>query len=156
MKTWNSILLGLGIALLSVPDLQAQYSLQKSAVAGGGAVTGSAGRYSLNGTVGQKEASGVSSGGSYVLVGGFWAMPTAIQAPGAPRLGVEWAGNGKVKVFWPLPATGFVLDQGPFLVNEPALPPWTQVALPYSTNASQVFIEVPPSQSRFYRLRKLP
>ena len=53
----------------------------------------------------------VFSNGAYTLVGGFWALPTAVQTPGAPLLGVEPLGSNKVRVFWPLPATGFVLDQ---------------------------------------------
>ena len=56
-----------------------------------------------------------------------------------------------MRVFWPLPATGFVLDQSPTATGA-----WSQVTLPYATNATELSISVPaPAGYRFYRLRKL-
>ena len=58
--------------------------------------------------------------------------------------------NGAAIVSWPATATGFVLDQ--------SLTPtggWSQVAFPYTTNASDIRVSVPvPTGNKFYRLRK--
>jgi len=117
---------------------------------GGGTSTG--GVYAVSGTIGQPDA-GVLSGGNYSLVGGFWGIVSAVQTPGAPLLNIEHAGNG-VRVFWALPATGFVLDQTATLTGSPTIP-WAQVAFPYQTNATHISITVPmPTGNKFYRLRK--
>jgi hypothetical protein len=114
---------------------------------GGGSSTG--GVYSVSGTIGQPDA-GAMSGGVYSLVGGFWGV-TAIQAPG-PLLSIEFAA-GSVRVFWPRPSTGFVLDYTTDLID-PANTVWSEVPFPYNTNATHISISVPmPSGKTFYRLR---
>jgi hypothetical protein len=75
---------------------------------------------------------------------GFWSL-FAVQTPGAPLLSLERIGDA-VRVFWPKPATGFVLDQ-----NLTVTGVWSQVSLPYATHIS---ITVPlPVENKFYRLR---
>jgi len=112
------------------------------------------GIYVVSGTIGQPDASGPLSGGSYTLVGGFWALPTAVQTPGAPLLRVQQLAGNNVRIYWPLPATGFVLDQTLVLTNSPATNSWSQVAFPYQTNATEISITVPsPVGKKFYRLR---
>jgi hypothetical protein len=119
---------------------------------GGGTSTG--GVYSVSGTIGQPEA-GTLTGGPYQLTGGFWGVVTAIQTPGAPLLSIERLGNGSVRVFWPLPATGFVLDQTTLLASPPPAISWSQVPFPYQTNATHISITVPmPTDKKFFRLRK--
>jgi len=60
-----------------------------------------------------------------------------------------------VRVYWPLPATGFVLDDTTALAAPPAAISWTQVVSGYQTNATHIFITVPaPMGHKFYRLRK--
>ena len=59
-----------------------------------------------------------------------------------------------MRVFWPLPATGFVLEQTMALATSPATSVWSQVSFPYQTNATHISITVPPTGSKFYRLRK--
>jgi hypothetical protein len=77
-----------------------------------------------------------------------------VQTPGAPLLSVERLG-GNVRVFWPLPATGFLLDQTTALASPPAAIVWTQVPFPYSTNTTHISLTVPaPAGNKFYRLRK--
>jgi hypothetical protein len=94
------------------------------------------------------------SGGTYSLVGGFWGIVAPIQTPGAPLLSVERVGTS-VRVFWPLPATGFLLDQTTALASPPAAIVWSQVPFPYATNATQISITAPaPTGNKFYRLRK--
>ena len=117
---------------------------------GGGASTG--GVFAVSGTIGQPDA-GAMSGGPYALVGGFWGVAHAVQTPGAPRLSIERT-NGAVRVFWPLPATGFVLDEAAVLTGS-ATNGWSQVAFPYVSNATQISVTVAaPAGNRFYRLRQ--
>ena len=129
------------------------YSFNKFAIAGGGG-TSSGGVYAISGTIGQPDASGPLSGGPYSVVGGFWALPSAVQTPGAPLLSVESLGGNNVRVYWPRPATGFVLEQTLVLSNAPATSVWSQVAFPYQTNATHISITVPSAANKFYRLRK--
>lgn len=128
----------------------AQYAVDWFTIDGGGGVS-TGGVYAVSGTIGQPDA-GMMSGGPYSLLGGFWGV--AIQTPGAPLLSIQHT-NGEVRIFWLLPATGFVLDQTASLVNSPQTNAWTQVPFPYQTNATDISITVAaPSGNRFYRLRK--
>ena len=130
------------------------YSITKFAIAGGGS-NSTGGVYAVSGTIGQTDASGPLGGGTYTLVGGFWALPGAVQTPGAPLLSVEQLAGNNVRVFWPLPATGFVVDQATSLVSPPATNAWSQVAFPYQTNATHISITLTsPPGNKFYRLRK--
>ena len=106
----------------------------------------------MSGTIGQPDA-GTMNGGQFSLQGGFWNV-VAVQTEGAPPLRVVQT-NANVTVYWPLPATGFVLDQTATLVSPPATNLWIQVPFPYQTNATHIFISVPPpSGPKYYRLRK--
>ncbi len=49
------------------------YDLAWSTIDSGGAMFSTGGGYSLGGTIGQPDAGAALSGGSYTLVGGFWA-----------------------------------------------------------------------------------
>jgi len=140
-------------ALANLASAQS-YSIVKFTIAGGGALNSTGGVYAASGTIGQTDASGPLSGGTYSLIGGFWALPSAVQTPGAPLLSVEQLAGHNVRVYWPLPATGFVLDQATSLVSPPATNAWSQVAFPYQTNATQISITVASSGNKFYRLRK--
>jgi len=144
---------GLAAALALAASASAQnYSIDWFTIDGGGG-TSTGGVFSVSGTIGQPDA-GVMSGGNYSLVGGFWGIVGAVQTPGAPLLSVERLG-GSVRVFWPLPATGFLLDQTTALASPPAAIVWSQVPFPYATNATQISITVTaPTGNKFYRLRK--
>jgi hypothetical protein len=125
------------------------FDLSWSTIDGGGG-TSTGGLYSVSGTIGQPDA-GTMSGGNYQLAGGFWGLIATIQTPGSPLLRIDPSG-ANVVISWPLPATGFVLDQSTTL-NSPTTP-WTPVAFPYQTNASRISITVPASiGNKFYRLR---
>jgi hypothetical protein len=54
----------------------------------------------LSSTIGQPDASGAMTGGSYALTGGFWAL-YAVQTPGAPWLSIKIVGSNSVVVSWP-------------------------------------------------------
>ena len=141
------------LAALTTRTSAQSNTISKFALAGGGG-TSTGGVYAVSGTIGQADASGPSGGGSYTLVGGFWALPGAVQTPGAPLLSVEQLAGNNVRVYWPLPATGFVLDQAASLVSPPATNAWNQVAFPYQTNATHISITAPAAGNKFYRLRK--
>ena len=144
--------IGLAAAFALAASAAAQnYSIDWFTIDGGGG-TSTGGVFSVSGTIGQPDA-GAMSGGNYSLVGGFWGIVAAVQTPGAPLLSVERLG-GSVRVFWPLPATGFLLDQTTGLASPPAAIVWSQVPFPYATNATQISITVPsPVGNKFYRLR---
>ena len=154
MRNVHSLTLALLLFLVFAATTFAQYAINKFAIAGGGTLNSTGGTYAVSGTIGQPDASGPLTGGSYTLVGGFWALPTAVQTPGAPLLSVEPLGGNRVRVFWPLPATGFVLDQTLALATPPATSVWSQVPFPYQTNATHISITLPPAAGMFYRLRK--
>jgi hypothetical protein len=73
---------------------------------GGGTSTGSV--YSISGTIGQQDAGGPLTGGSYSLTGGFWAL-YAVQTPGAPLLTITYSSNQAI-VSWPSSVTGWTLQ----------------------------------------------
>ena len=124
-----------------------RYAIDWFTIDGGGG-TSAAGVYSVSGTIGQPDA-GLMTGGPYGLAGGFWSVVAAVQTPGAPLLSIVRQG-GAVRIFWPLPATGFVLDQRLTVTGA-----WSQVSFPYATNVTDISITMPaPTGNRFYRLRK--
>ena len=134
------------LGLMTAALLHAQsFAINWSTIDGGGTSTG--GIYSVSGTIGQPDA-GISSGGSYTMVGGFWGVLSAVQTPNAPLLSIERLASA-VRVFWARPATGFVLEQSLTVTGA-----WSQVAFPYATNATDISITVSaPAGNRFYRLR---
>lgn len=127
-------------------------AMPRHVIAGGGGVS-SGGAFALSGTIGQPDAGAPSSDGAFALTGGFWALPVAVQTPDAPQLAVALT-NGLVMVSWPRPADGFVFDQTTAFSAGRIRTVWTQVAFPYQTNATHIFITTAPSDMRFYRLRK--
>ena len=97
MKTQTKSCLFL-LALLFPLAVSAQpYSIDWYKVSGGGG-TSTNGQYSLSGTIGQHDAGGPMSGGTYSLTGGFWAI-YALQTPGAPTLYISRSGS-TVTVYW--------------------------------------------------------
>jgi hypothetical protein len=116
---------------------------------GGGRSTG--GVYAVSATVGQPDA-GRMSGSNLTLEGGFWGVIAAIQTEDAPLLSVART-NQVVRVSWPLPASGWVLEHTNRVTGSPG--PWPPVPFPYVTNATHIFIPVlPATGNRYYRLRK--
>ena len=145
-KTCRSLVASL-VFLAARLTAQAQnYSIDWFTIDGGGG-TSAGSVYSVSGTIGQPDA-GTLSGGSYTLAGGFWGIVSALQSPGAPLLSIQRI-DGVVRVFWPMPSTGFVLDQSLTVTGT-----WSQVSFPYATNTTDISITVPsPAGNRFYQLR---
>jgi hypothetical protein len=74
------------------------YSVNWYKVSGGGG-TSTGGVYAVSGTIGQPDAGGPMTGGSYSLAGGFWALISVMQTPGAPTLYISHTGN-TVTIYW--------------------------------------------------------
>ena len=103
-------ILGLIILALAVLSARAQsYSVDWYKIAGGGG-TSTGGLYSVSGTIGQPDASGAMTGGSYSLTGGFWSLINVVQTTGAPTLSITHSGNSVI-VSWPTPSASWTLQQ---------------------------------------------
>ena len=137
------------VLLLLVSGASAQSFAIAPFTIGGGGGTSTGGVFAVSGTSGQLDAnSQPMTNGNFSLTGGFWSL-VAVQTPDAPLLSAQRQG-AEVRVFWPLPATGFVLDQ-----SLTATGAWSQVSFPYATNATDISVSVPaPIGNKFYRLRK--
>jgi hypothetical protein len=147
--------LKLGIAICALAGITSlahaqSYSIDFWSIDGGGG-TSSGGSYTLSGTVGQPDA-GKLTGGNYTLEGGFWGVIAAIQTSGMPQLYITNI-SGTISVYWPLPGANCVLEQTTTLNGNPI--PWSDVALPYHTNATSIYVNpTPPTGNTFYRLRR--
>ncbi len=137
------------ISALSLAALtaSADYAMDWFTVDGGGGLS-TGGQFSLSGTIAQPDA-GLVAGGRFSLAGGFWSAISIVQTPGAPVLSIQSLG-ANVRVFWPVPATGFLLEQA---VNVTG--PWVPVTSAYVTNTTEISISTPASgQMKWYRLRR--
>ena len=137
--------LGLLCSVLCLPAL-AQFAIPWHSI-DGGAGTSTGGVFSVSGTIGQAEAGPPAHAGGYTLVGGFWALPQAVQTPGAPTLYLTRAAPGWVTLWWtPATGTNWVLQEATSL----SPPNWTN-APSGPTNP----VTVPaPLPAQFYRLRQ--
>ena len=149
MKPCKWLLLACAGFLAAVTASAQNYSIDWYKIAGGGG-TSSGGNYTVSGTIGQPDA-GVMSGGNYSLVGGFWAIISAIQTPGAPLLKVSLTSSNSVLVSWPSPSTGFILEQA-LNVGAPA---WVTNTLPITDDGTTRSVVVkPPQGNLFFRLKQ--
>jgi hypothetical protein len=123
------------------------YSIDWHKVAGGGG-TSTGATYTVSGTIGQPDAGGAMTGGSFSLTGGFWAL-YAVQTPGAPSLTITRSGNSAI-VSWPATASAFTLQ-----TNSTITPSgWAGYGGVTITNAGTISITItPPAGNLFFRLR---
>jgi len=92
----------------------------------------------------QSDNSAPESGAVYVFTG---------LGPSAPQIDIARSA-GSVRIFWPLSAGNFVLDETDDLNTAPTND-WVQIPFPYQTNAAHVSTTLPlPAGNKFYRLRK--
>lgn len=139
----------IGSCLFAAAAIAQSFSIDWFTIDGGGG-TSTGGAYSISGTIGQPDA-GTMSGGSYSLAGGFWAIISAIQTPGAPLLSILHTPTNIVVVSWPSPSTGFSLQQATDLTTAN----WSAPEESVSDNGTNRFIIVDPTTgNRFYRLFK--
>ena len=131
---------------LSTGAFAQSYSIDPFTIDGGGG-TSTGGVYSVSGTIGQPDA-GVSGGGNYSLIGGFWGAIIAVQETNGPVLFIQNFPNGTAKVTWMPNTPGFVLQEAGAL--NPAPIAWTNAPAGYTNGAT-----IPASmQRRFFRLIK--
>jgi hypothetical protein len=124
------------------------YSVDWYKIAGGGG-TSTGGTYQVSGTIGQPDASGSMTGGSYSLTGGFWSLINVVQTTGAPALSITHAGN-RVIVSWP--DTGsYTLQQNSNLAGGS----WTSSVYTITTTNGTSSITIPsPVGNLFFRLKQ--
>jgi len=120
------------------------YTIDWYKIAGGGG-TSTGGVYQVSGTIGQPDASGVMTGGSYSLTGGLWSI-YAVQTAGAPVLYITQAGN-KAVVWWSPSITGWTLQTNVNL----ATPAWGNYLGPVVNNS---VTNAPPPMNLFFRLKQ--
>ena len=130
--------------LLPVIGFAQPYAIDWYKIAGGGG-TSTGGIFSVSGTIGQHDASGPMSGGSFSLTGGFWAI-YAVQTVGAPTLYISRA-PGTVTVFWQN-VTGWNLQQNANL----ATTNWSVSSGIIPSNGTNYLTLTNPPGTRFYRL----
>ncbi len=121
-----------------------QYSIDWTTIDGGSG-TSTGGVYTVTGTIGQPDA-GTMSGGAYTLQGGFWALPQAVQTPGAPTLAIAPAAPGFALISWTPNTPGLVLQETPSLASTN----WVN-SLSGATNLVVVPATLP---AKFYRLHR--
>ena len=131
--------------LLPALGFAQQYSSDWYQIAGGGG-TSTNGPYSLRGTIGQADVSGPMTNGQYSLTGGFWALPTLVQTPGAPKLYITNAAPGLATIWWTPPTPGFTLQ------SADRLSPTNWVNATSGTNNPATVPAAVPT--RFYRLTR--
>jgi hypothetical protein len=145
----SSIQVVLGFCILQwmfCLGLRAQpYSITSSTIDGGGG-TSTNGQYSLSGTIGQPDAGSTLTNGQYAVTGGFWALPQAVQTPGAPLLSITAAGPGSATISWEPDSPGFALQETDSLASTN----WVD-AVSGTNNPAVVPVTVP---AKFYRLFK--
>jgi hypothetical protein len=148
-RRWGA--LAVSVLLFSLQGYAQSYSVDWSTVDGGGGIS-TGGVYTVNGTIGQPDA-GNMSGGNFAVQGGFWSALSLVQTPGAPPLSIMLTTNSVV-VSWPLPATGWTLQQNTGSLSSSN---WTDVTSGIQDVASvRVLIVTPPTGERFYRLKREP
>jgi len=146
-RAWR-VLLGSVLAAAALAGRAQTYSIDWHKISGGGGAS-SNGQYSVSGTIGQHDAGGAMTGGSYSLTGGFWAL-YAVQTAGAPLLTVTLTSTNTVVISWPNPSTGFTLQGNSALGN----PGWADVTNHQTVVSGQKQVIVaPPVGNQFYRLK---
>lgn len=126
----------------------AQYSIDWYKISGGGGASTN-GQFSLSGTIGQHDAGGPMTGGNYALTGGYWALISVVQTPGAPVLYVSHSGN-VVIVYWP-DIAGWSLQQNNNLVNPGGWSANSSWTTSHGTNYLQL---TSPPGNLFFRLKQ--
>ncbi len=119
----------------------AQYAINWFTLDGGGG-TSTGGNYTLSGTIGQPDT-GMLSGGTYTLQGGFWPGLIVPSTGEAPTLFIQQSGMNVV-ISWAPNRSGFSLEQSRTLL------PLSWGAAPSgSTNPATIRLGDEPT---FYRL----
>ena len=132
---------------LAFSSLGQSYSIDWYKIAGGGG-TSTGGTYQVSGTIGQPDASGAMTGGSYSLTGGFWSLIAVVQTAGLPNLTITHNGN-TVSVSWPNTGS-YTLQQN---ANLALANGWATSGYSISTsNGTNSITVTPPAGNMFFQL----
>ena len=144
MKTL--ILFCLLISAICLPAVAQSYSIDWYKISGGGG-TSTNSQYAVTGTIGQHDAGGAMTGGNYSLTGGFWALISVAQTPGAPTLYISHSGN-TVKIYWQ-DVSGWSLEQN----NSLTMPAnWTASGGVMNSGGTNSLTLTNPTGNLFFRL----
>ena len=138
------------VSVLHLPAFAQSYSIDWYKIAGGGG-TSTGGTYQVSGTIGQPDAGGAMTGGNYSLTGGFWALISVVQTPGAPLLTISFNPQlSTVTVSWP--DTGsYTLLQNSNLAGGS----WTTSGYTITTSNGMNSVTImPPTGNLFFRLKQ--
>jgi len=125
------------------------YSIDWHKIAGGGG-TSTGGVYAVSGTIGQHDASlQPMSGGNYSLTGGFWALISVVQTPGAPTLYISHA-DSAVTVYWQDVAGWNLVQSGNLAMP---IASWPASGNPTLANGTNYLSIANPSGNLFFRLK---
>jgi len=91
------------------------YAIDWYKMAGGGG-TSSNSQYTVSGTIGQTDASGVMTGGGYSLTGGFWSIIATVPSSAVPDLAVTFVSPSSVVISW-ADTGSYTLQQNPNLAG---------------------------------------
>ena len=133
--------------LLPATGFAQQYSIDWYKVAGGGG-TSTGSTYVVNGTIGQQDAGGTMTGGSYSLTGGFWALISVVQTPGTPNLTITFVGPNSVKVSWPNTGSYTLLQNASVAGGSWTISGYTII----TANGTNSITITPPTGNLFFRL----
>jgi hypothetical protein len=140
-------LLALTTFVFAVPVQAQPYSINWHKVAGGGGMNSTSATYSVSGTVGQHDAGGPLVGGGYQLTGGFWAIDSVMQTPGAPILYITHSG-ATVIVFWQAVPV-WILQQNNNLLNPSG---WTASSGVTTSGGTNYLNLISPPGNLYFRL----
>ena len=148
MKNHLKLLPVIAALWLPVAASAQSYSINWYKISGGGGMNTTGGVYPVSGTIGQHDAGGPMTGGGFQLTGGFWALISVLQTPGAPTLYISHSGS-TVTVFWE-DVSGWSLQQNNNLTVPAGWSPSSGVTTSSGTNRLDI---TPPTGSLFFRLQ---
>lgn len=147
MKNHLKLLPVIAALLIPVAASAQSYSINWYKISGGGGMNTTGGVYSVSGTIGQHDAGGPMTGGGYQLTGGFWALISVLQTPGAPTLYIRQSGS-TVTVFWQ-DVSGWTLQQN----NNLTVPAGWSLSSGVTTSSGTNHLDItPPTGNLFFRL----
>lgn len=118
---------------------------------GHGGGSGEAGEFSIRGIIGQPLATAPSMADEFEVTGGFGVV-VALPTVDAPPLAVGIGEQNTIRIYWPMPSTGWELRQG----RSPDGPVWEKTEETVVQDGTHRFVVITPNAgARFYRLFRL-
>ena len=151
LSTAAKIATALALAVAVSVAMAQTFSIEGRTTSGGGGGVSAGGGFSVSGTTAGQPDTGDSSGGAFGTDGGFWAVVSVVQTPGAPPIAFRRQA-GVLQVFWPLPDAGWELATTVDLTTWTVVPPAT-----YESDDVNRFVRVlKPGARCYFRLYHPP